>query len=114
MSFLSNFLHQGPARPTRLGISCHQNIGVLAQFLGPAMNLAADSHPGVGGKGCPPRRVIALDRAPQSDPTCLQRFLVGDVTSSLALNEGVHQSVVLLHRLLDSLRCQLLCVYTCS
>jgi hypothetical protein len=82
-------------------------MGVSAQFFGPTMNVAADRHPGVGRKACPPRWIIALDRAPQADPTCLQRFVVGDVTPTLALDEGMGQAVVLLHSLLHSLRCQL-------
>ncbi len=83
-----------------------QNFGVLAQLLGPAVNSAVDGYPGIGGEGCPTCRVIALDRVPQPNPACLQRFLVGNLSASLALNEGMHQSVMLLHRLLDSLCCQ--------
>jgi hypothetical protein len=94
----------------------YPDIGVSTQFFDPTMNMAADSHPGIGRKGCSPPGIISLDRSPQSlspvrpkyraDPTCLHRFLIWNITSSLAPNEGVHQPFVLLHCLLHGLRFQ--------
>ena len=48
----------------RCGHLLYRNIAVSAQFLGPAMNVAVDGYPSVSGKGCPPPRVIALERVP--------------------------------------------------
>jgi hypothetical protein len=70
------------------------------------VDVTHDRHPGVGGEGGFPFRIVSLDGPPKANPSRLQSIVIGDIASPLASDEGVHQPIVLLHPLLDSLRCQ--------
>jgi len=67
----------------------------------PLPNVAHNGWPSVGGEGKATIRIVAQDRAPQADATCLQRFVERQAAKELLAYDSLDEAVVTAHEVVE-------------